>query len=333
MNARPPTARCHLENQPRRPGYANRLSKTHKMVSLMLGWVPMLTLVLCVSVAGCSASHDVLKPEYSKGQQLVIAAFQLDVDRVKRLLAEGTDPDARLGFYDERIFEDKWTLGYSHLGSDQWTPLLAVANSHRAPQPDRPAENTKTGRENAMAKLKSIDPKLISERDARRVAIAKLLVAAKANADLDDGYGCTALAASVYLGYDDLSLLLISSNAKLDTKTGVYIDGDGDITPMHRATKSPKVLHAIIKRGAKVNVADSSGGTPLHWAVRDLNVESVRLLLEAGANVGARDEKGRSPSHWCESFDVISFPGDEKKKEIWKLLEAATKESHDRTKR
>ena len=263
----------------------------------------------------------------------MIAAIELDVDRVEGLLAKGVDPDTRLGFYDDHLFEDKWTLGYSHIGSDKWTPLLAVANSHREPQPDRHTENTIAGRENAEAKLKSINSKLISERDSRRVAIARLLIRAKANTDLEDGYGSTALSASVYRGYDDLSLLLISSNAKIDTKTGVYIDGDGDITPMHRATESPKVLQAMIKRGANVNVADTSGDTPLHWAVRDRNAESVKLLLEAGANVTVIDKKGRSPSYWCKSHDGMNFPGDAEKKEISKLLDAATMESHDRTKR
>ncbi|MEQ1829286.1 MAG: ankyrin repeat domain-containing protein [Pirellula sp.] len=293
----------------------------------------MLTLFFCVSVAGCSATQDDVKAKYSKGQQLVIAAFELDVDGVKGLLAEGVDPDTRLGFYDDHLFEDKWTLGYSDIGSDKWTPLLAVAHSHREPQPDRHTENTITGRDNAMAKLKSIDSKLISERDSRRVAIARLLIKAKANTDLDDGYGGTALSASVYSGYDVLSLLLISSNAKIDTKTGVYIDGDGDITPMHRATNSPKVLQAMIKRGAKVNVADTSGDTPLHWAVRDRNVESVKLLLEAGANVTAIDNEGRSPSYWCKTYDGINSPEDAEKMEISRLLDAEIKESQDRTKR
>ncbi len=293
----------------------------------------MLTLVFCVSVAGCSATQNDVKTQYSKGQQLVIAAFELEVNRVRGLLAEGADPDARLGFYDDHLFQNKWTLGYSDIGSEKWTPLLAVAHSHREPQPERLTENTIAGRDNAMAKLKSIDPKLISERDSRRVAIARLLIKANANTDLDDGYGDTALSSSVYNGYDDLSLLLVSSNAQIDTKTGVYIDGEGDITPMHRATKSPNVLQAMIKRGAKVNVADTGGDTPLHWAVRDLNVESVKLLLEAGANVTAIDNKGRSPSYWCKTNDAFNSPEDAEKKEISRLLDSVTKESDYKTKR
>lgn len=291
--------------------------------SPMLGRLRKLVLFFGVSIAICSTSQGAAKTAYSKDQQLVIAAFELDVERVKILLADGANPDARLGFYDKHLFEDKWSFGYSHIGSDKWTPLLAVANSHREPQPDQRAENTIAGREAAMAKLKAIDQRLIAERDSRRIAIAKLLIGAKANLDLDDGYGATALSASVYNGFEELSLLLISSNAKLDTKTGVYIDGDGDITPIHRAAKSPKVLHAMIQRGANVNVADTSGETPLHWAVRDDNVESVKLLIEAGANVAATDKAGRSPSYWCKTYDGIEFPGDEKKRAISKLLDAA----------
>jgi ankyrin repeat protein len=292
----------------------------------MPNWVSMLTIFFFVSMAGCSETKDQAKAKYSKHQQLVIAAFELDVDRVQGLLAEGADPNTWLGYYDEHLFEDKWSLGLSHVASDKWTPLLAVANSHREPQPEKRTENTTAGRQDAETRFKLIDSSLIAERDKRRVAIARLLIKAKAYLDLDDGYGGTALAASVYNGYDDLSLLLIESNAKINTRTGVYIDGVGDITPLHRATNSPKVLEAMIRRGANVNVADSSGDTPLHLAVRGGNVASVKLLLDAGADITATDEEGLTPSYWCESYRESTFPGDEDKKEIARLLDAATEQ-------
>ena len=165
---------------------------------------------------------------------------------------------------------------------------MAVANSHRVPQPAKKAENTIESLNAARAKLEAIDPKRIAERDKLRVQTAKLLIEAKANLDVDDGYGATALSASIYNGFDNLSLLLISSGARIDTKTGIYIDGDGDITPMHRATKSPTVLQALIKRGGNVNVADTSGDTPLHWAVESGNVKGVELLTAAGAKIDAK---------------------------------------------
>jgi hypothetical protein len=75
---------------------------------------------------------DDLNPhEDPRGSQLVVAAFNLDVERVDALLAEGVDPNSRMGRYDDLLFRDKWSLSYSHIGSDRWTPLMAVAHSHR----------------------------------------------------------------------------------------------------------------------------------------------------------------------------------------------------------
>lgn len=280
-------------------------------------YLSVAALTLCVHSEGWAQSR------FGKDQQLVIAAFELDVAKVKSLLAEGAKPDARLGIYDQHLFEDKWTLGYSHIGSDKWTPLLAVANSHRAPQPKVRTENTSERRDAALKRLNAIDPKLIRQRDERRIEVAKLLMAAKANLDLDDGYGDTALSASVYNHFDGLSLLLIEAGAEINTKTGIYIDGADDITPVHRATSQPTVLKAMLKRGANVNVKDSTGDTPLHWAALHQNVASVKMLLAAGADPGAKDTEGRTPAYWCNTSGEISSPADAEMKEISRLLSAA----------
>jgi len=276
-----------------------------------------------VGFAFCVPSKTAAQSRFSKDQQLVIAAFELDVANVKSLLAQGANPNARLGIYDQQLFEDKWTLGYSHIGSDKWTPLLAVANSHRAPQPKDRAENTPEGRDAALKKLDAVDPKLIRQRDERRIEIAKLLMAAEANLDLDDGHGATALSASVYNDFDGLSLLLIDAGAEINTKTGIYIDGPDGITPVHRAISQPAVLKAMLKRGANVNVKDSTGDTPLHWAAREQNVASVKMLLAGGADPSAKDTEGRAPGYWCQTYGGISSPGDAEKREILKLLSDA----------
>lgn len=74
------------------------------------------------------------------------------------------------------------------------------------------------------------------------------LIAAKVNLDLDDGYGATALYEAIYNSYDEMALLLIEAGAKVNTKTGIYIDGTGDITPLHRATDSPRVVGVPVPR-------------------------------------------------------------------------------------
>ncbi len=292
----------------------------------MLGPLPLITVFLSLLTCSCSESQPLTtKPTFTPDQQLVIASFQLDVERVNSLLGNGANSNARLGVNDEHLFEDKWTLAYSPIASDKWTPLLALANSHRAPQPIHPTENTGEALDHAMEKLKAIDPKIIQERDKQRVAIAKLLIAKQANLDLDDGYGSTALSYSIYFGFDSLSLLLIESGANPNTKTGIYIDGTGDITPLHRATESPTILKALLKHGALVAVKDGLGATPLHWAAREPRAECVQLLIAAGADVNAKDKEGVTALNWTHTSDLFEFPDadDAEKKKIAKLLRDA----------
>src|SRR5262245_42181777 len=190
---------------------------------------------------GCGQGESSL----SKPQQLIVASFDLEVDRVQELLAQGIDVNARMGEHDRKRFYDKWSLGWP-AASNMWTPLMAVANSHREPQPEQATANTSAALAKAGEERKKVDPQAIAERDERRVAIAKLFIDAKANLDLDDGYGATALYDAIYAGYDELALLLIESGANVNTKTGIYIDGADAITPLHRATQNPRVLKSLL---------------------------------------------------------------------------------------
>ena len=55
------------------------------------------------------------------------------------------------------------------------------------------------------------------------------------------------------------------------------------------------IVHAYIARGADVNFADATGGTPLHWAAARGLVDIVELLLAKGADRSARDADGVTP--------------------------------------
>lgn len=75
-----------------------------------------------------------------------------------------------------------------------------------------------------------------------------------------------------------------------------------DITPDNfshwaRAPDRISQLKHFIARGAPLDAADRSGDTPLLAAVKRLNVEAVRLLLEAGANRNVRDAEGVTALH------------------------------------
>ena len=97
---------------------------------------------------------------------------------------------------------------------------------------------------------------------------------------------------------------LIAEGAKLNLK-----DGDGN-TPLHYAVQfgHVAVVDALIAADEKVslNVADAFGFTPLHWAVG--NVTIVDSLIEADANVTLKDDDGKTPLHHAAaggSYDVV----------------------------
>jgi hypothetical protein len=288
------------------------MNPTFQAAAILAIWSLVLT--------GTCRGEEVPKPEgLSTNQLLIVSCFELDIERVKSLLRDGANVNARMGDHPQDQFQDKWTGGWP-IASNKWTPLLALAHSHREPQPTEQAKNTVEALEAAQKTCAAIDPKLIIERNNKRSAIARILVDAKANYNLDDGYGDTALSQSVYVGYDELALLLIEVGANVNTKTGVYIDGTGDITPLHRATDRPHLVKALLRRGANPNARDDSGETPLHWAARDAEPECVRLLIEAGAEVDAKDKKGRSPLSWVRTADQPPLPQDPRLAELFGKL-------------
>ena len=91
--------------------------------------------------------------------------------------------------------------------------------------------------------------------------------------------------------------LLREAGANLEARVGRHPQGS---TVIHYAADSgnQRILSLLIEAGVNVNVANSGGYTPLHWAARgDFRgaLESVALLLEAGAAVNVRSESGLTP--------------------------------------
>jgi len=69
---------------------------------------------------------------------------------------------------------------------------------------------------------------------------------------------------------------------------------------------SLEVAQFLVARGARVNIKDNDGWTPLHYAVRD-NANIVALLLAHGADASARDKDGWTPLHYAGNKDVTAL--------------------------
>ncbi|XP_028924250.1 transient receptor potential cation channel subfamily A member 1 [Ornithorhynchus anatinus] len=74
-----------------------------------------------------------------------------------------------------------------------------------------------------------------------------------------------------------------------------------DATPLHHAAGRGQLdlLEVGFHRATweELNVTDASGNTPLHWATRQNQVQSVQLLLGRGANPNLRNDNCMAPLH------------------------------------
>ena len=77
-------------------------------------------------------------------------------------------------------------------------------------------------------------------------------------------------------------------------------------TPLHLAAafgKTPAVVRALTKAGAKVDAQTGIGRTALHLAAQGGAPATVAALIKAGAKVNARDIFGRAPLHLAAQGD------------------------------
>ncbi len=146
--------------------------------------------------------------------------------------------------------------------------------------------------------------------------------------------GLTPFQVAATQGKDFKILDLLLATGKVDINDG----GQSGYTLLHwaMATSNVTAAHFLLSKGAKPNVADQNGTTPLHvaaycanttdgidlilekekvdinrldkngqtalhYAVRGKRVDNVGYLLENGANPAIRDENGDTPFHLAEA--------------------------------
>jgi hypothetical protein len=231
----------------------------------------IVAILIGIAIESNAASDQSL----SLDQRLIVACYELDVDAVVTAIREGADVNGRFGDADRMIFKDPWTHGYP-MAAAEWTPLIAVASASKYPRPPREVQNSVSNRKWAYDEMRRIPADQLEQRQDARLTIAAILLSHKADINAHDGHGATALYESIYARNLDMAKLLLRFDADVNTKTGVYIDGPGDTTPLHRAYWSEELMQLLLERGADPTAKDTWGQTPADWAAGGNSSELFR---------------------------------------------------------
>jgi ankyrin repeat protein len=124
-----------------------------------------------------------------------------------------------------------------------------------------------------------------------RVEIARMLIDAGANLDIQDIFGKTILHVAMEGNYSEITQMLIDAGAKLDIQ-----DRDGE-TVLHWAAwrNYSEITQMLIDAGVKLNIQDKWDRTALHWAVDNNSPETAQMLIYAGARKDIPDNDGEIP--------------------------------------
>ncbi|KAK0047855.1 ankyrin repeat and KH domain-containing protein 1 [Biomphalaria pfeifferi] len=152
------------------------------------------------------------------------------------------------------------------------------------------------------------DPNLTPiEIEEKMLPVIDLFLKHGANLEDSDDCGCTALMDSAK-GYFSTEILkyLIHKGTDINRK-----DDEG-LTALHSAATNHKLdfAEAFLKCGAIVNLKSFYGRTPLHQAVKNVNI--IKLFLENQAKVNAKDKNGDTPlslavKYPSDMFEVVKL--------------------------
>jgi hypothetical protein len=122
------------------------------------------------------------------------------------------------------------------------------------------------------------------------VETVQALVAAGAEVDHANNYGCTALYPAAKEGHVEVILALVEAGAEVN-----HANNYG-WTALYPAAKEghAEAIRALVEAEAEVDHADSEGFTALHGAAINGRVEAIKALAEAGAEVDLATNLGRT---------------------------------------
>lgn len=204
----------------------------------------MRTRNLIIALVALAIPASFAQKEESLQLSLAKAAYDLSINRMELLLEEGAKVNGVVGIYDKTAF--RRGDAYSPIGSQTWTPLMAVAASTGIPE--------------------------------KQIIAVAFLLKRGALIDARDSHGASALHIAIDHQNFELAVRLLKFGADPNGAVQKYIDDVDRQTALHRAIGSPMLVEALIKSGADVNAKDADGNTPLQIAESLKYTESAQLL-------------------------------------------------------
>ena len=137
--------------------------------------------------------------------------------------------------------------------------------------------------------------KAVLSKDLRKKEALEAIIDCKADMDILDSNGWTALHHAAYSGD------LVSANILLEKGAKVDEYSNARRTALHFASgkNHVKIIELLIAKGAKIEAADMHEATPLHFACKKGALDAVKLLLKRGADLHAVDHRKWSPLHYA----------------------------------
>lgn len=71
-----------------------------------------------------------------------------------------------------------------------------------------------------------------------------------------------------------------------------------------------KVQELLDKEPNLINIMDSEGLLPIHWAADRGHLKIIEQLIKKGASINSQDEDGQTPLHYaasCGHLDVVKY--------------------------
>ena len=127
--------------------------------------------------------------------------------------------------------------------------------------------------------------------------IMQLLIDNGADVNITNKHGKTALSYSIF---PEISEILIENGADIEIK-----DSGGN-TALIRSRSWPH-SQVLIKNGAYINAQNNSGYSYLMFAVKYLDLENIKFLINNGADIFAVDGQGRNILMYSNKSEVTEY--------------------------